>query len=388
MKNIWTIIKKDLKRYFTDKRILVSLFLPGLITFAMYNFMGDLLARQFAPKVETYEIYAVNLPDEVKATLDATGTVKFIDAADRDADEMKSAIREKEISLYAVFEEGFMEKIMVYDPQSGTPAPRVKLYFNSTDAASQSAYSMVKATLDAIENSIANRFDVNPAGENYDCATPEDVSTSVITMMVPMMLMIFLWSGCMMIASESIAGEKERGTMATLLVTPLKRSHLALGKIIGLSVPALASSACSFIGIMLSLPKLFAGMDVSASVYGFGTYAALFALIVITVMLFNIILVMISTLAKSVKEAASFASVAMVPIMLIGVASMMGSSFSNPLLFLIPAFNTAQCFAALLALSSGPLGFLITIISNAAYIALGIFLLTKMFDNEKIMFGR
>ncbi|MBP5193522.1 MAG: ABC transporter permease [Clostridia bacterium] len=388
MKNIWTVIKKDLKRYFTDKRILISLFLPGLIIFVMYNFMGNLLAEQFAPSDQICEIYAVNLPEEVKVLLESTHAVKLTDAAGEDPDGIKKDIREKKVALYAVFEENFMESILSYDPQSGTPAPRVKLYFNSTDATSQTAYSLVETALDTIENSIANRFDVNPEGENYDCATVEDVSTTLITMLVPMLLMIFLWSGCMMIASESIAGEKERGTIATLLVTPLKRSHLALGKIIGLSLPALASSACSFLGIILSLPKLFAGMDVSASIYGFGTYAALLALVVVTVLLFNIILVMISTLAKSVKEAASYASVAMVPIMLIGVVSMMGNSFSDPMLFMIPGFNTAQCFAAVLALSFSPLNFLITVVSNAVYVALGIFLLTKMFDSEKIMFGK
>ena len=40
----------------------------------------------------------------------------------------------------------------------------------------------------------------------------------------------------MSVAPESIAGEKDRGTIATLLVTPLKRTHLAIGKIISLAI--------------------------------------------------------------------------------------------------------------------------------------------------------
>ena len=60
------------------------------------------------------------------------------------------------------------------------------------------------------------------------------MSAQMITMMLPYLLLIFLFTGCVAITSESIAGEKERGTINTLLVTPTKRSYLAIGKIIAL----------------------------------------------------------------------------------------------------------------------------------------------------------
>ena len=391
MKKIFTVIKKDLKRYFTDRRILVGLFLPGIIIYVMYSFMGTLITDTFMSDPEKYEIYEVNMPEAVSSSLSSLKDIKtnLTDAASMDAEEIKRGIREEKIDIYVVFDNDFYNKILAYDVSSGTPAPQVKIYYNSTNTISQNAYSLMAGILDSLEQSLANRFDVNaPTGEVYDCATPEDVSTTFITMIMPMLLMIFLWSGCMMVASESIAGEKERGTIATLLVTPVKRSHFALGKIIGLSLTAMASSVCSFAGIMLSLPGLFAGLNVTASIYGFGTYAALFVLIVITVLLFNIILVLISTFAKSVKEAASYSSVAMIPIMLIGVLTLMGNSFNSPLFYIIPIFNSAQCFSAVLALSFSPLNFLITVLSNAVYTGLGIWALTKMFGNERIMFGK
>ena len=74
---------------------------------------------------------------------------------------------------------------------------------------------------------MANKFDINAGEEAYDCATKEDVVGQIFSMMLPMLMMIFLFSGCMAVAPESIAGEKERGTNATLLVTPMKRSSLA-----------------------------------------------------------------------------------------------------------------------------------------------------------------
>mgnify|MGYP002564867313 CR=1 FL=1 len=75
-------------------------------------------------------------------------------------------------------------------------------------------------------------------------------------------MMVFLFSGCMAVAPESIAGEKERGSIATLLVTPLGRGELAMGKVISLGCISLLSGASSFLGTMLSLPKLMGAGDV------------------------------------------------------------------------------------------------------------------------------
>ena len=78
-------------------------------------------------------------------------------------------------------------------------------------------------------------------------------------------------------APESIAGEKERGTIATLLVTPMKRSSLALGKVFSLSIIALLAGCSSFIGTFAALPKMMGGelTGVDSSVYVPMDYAML-----------------------------------------------------------------------------------------------------------------
>ena len=392
MNSMWTVIKKDLKRYFTDKRLLVSLFLPGIIIFTVYNFIGGAIMGGIMGEDSAYVVYAENLPEEISGRLktDKGMTFSFKEVSSSERDGATALLKSGEIQLYVVFDEDFIIKASEYDVNSGLPAPKVKVYFNSAEIRSESAYSRFSGILNEYEQSIANRFDVNPpTGEAYDVATPEDMSAMIITMVFPMVLLIFLWTGCMMISAEAIAGEKERGTMATLLVTPIKRSDLVFGKILSSGLTALTSSVCSFIGIMLSLPGLFAGMGVViGSVYNAGTYIALFALILFTVLLFNVLLMIISTLSKSVKEAASWSSAAMLPIMLVSVSTLMGKTATAPLLYLIPVYNTAQCFTALLSLSFDPINFLITIAANAAYILLGAWALKKMFENEKIMFSK
>ena len=154
-----------------------------------------------------------------------------------------------------------------------SPAPNVEVYYNSTSTESSAAYQLVSYALDSYEAALANKFDVNAAtDDSYDLASKEDSTAQFFAMMLPMLMTMFLFSGCMAIAPESIAGEKERGTIATLLVTPIKRSELAIGKIISLSAIGLLSGLSSFVGTMLSLPKLMG--DASDSKHLLPTKAA------------------------------------------------------------------------------------------------------------------
>ena len=224
----------------------------------------------------------------------------------------------------------------------------------------------------------------------YDVATSEDISAMVVTMMLPFLLLTFLFTGCVSISTESIAGEKERGTIATLLVTPTKRSHIAIGKIIALSIAALVSATCSFVGVILSLPKLMSmGEDtqITLSMYDFSTYVSIFAVILVTVIFFTAILSIISTLSKNLKEASQWSSVLMIFIMMLGVTSMigMGNIASNPLVYLIPVYNSVQCMSGIFAMSFNGLNFVITILANIVYIGFGVYILAKMFNSEKIM---
>lgn len=193
----------------------------------------------------------------------------------------------------------------------------------------------------------------------------------------------------MAVAPESIAGEKERGTIASLLITPVKRSTIALGKIIALSITGLASATSSFIGLMVSLPKL-AGTDsgFDLSIYGVGTYLLVFLVIISTVLVFTVLISLISTYAKSIKEASSFAMPLMIIVMLVGVSTMMGTASNNTALYLIPVYNSTNALLSIFSLQVDYLNLAITIISNLLITGLGVFVLTRMFNSEKIMFRK
>ncbi len=387
--NILTLIKKELTRFFTDRRMVFSLILPGLIIFVLYSVMGNFMGEMTAIDDDyEYQIYVLNQPEELKGfnvSSQYNFNIIYLDEAD---DSLLQDIQDQDVDLYIIYTPDFYNKMTNYVTGEGA-APDIDMYYNSAKNESSFIYDYYKAILNQYETSMTNRFDINVDQDvTYDLATQDDISMMIITSILPFLLMTFLFSGAMNISSESIAGEKERGTIATLLMTPTKRSEIALGKIISLSLITLVSAASSFLGLMLSLPKLLGESNFSVSMYGVGTYVLLFVVIISTVLIYVVLLSIVSAYAKSVKEAASLAAPFMILNMLIGISSMLGVSSTNTAAYFIPLYNSVQSITGILSLAVNPLNLGITIIVNLVVVSIGVWVLAKMFNSEKIMFNK
>ncbi len=387
MKTIGIILKKELKRFFTDYRMLIGIILPGFLIFALYSVMGNFIGNFAGDDTEItgFSMYVENEP-EVLSSLFKEGLKEFeIVYLDEKLEkkEFLEKIENKELDLYVVYPSNMMESI------SNKEIPNIEIYYNSASNASLTAYTLYNSILNAYEDSLTNLFDINNSADTkYDLAKNEDLTVKILTMMLPFLLITFLFSGAMGICSESIAGEKERGTIATLLVTPTKRSYIVIGKASALGITALASALISFIGLIASIPKLV-GTDLSLSAYNISTIFMLLLVITVTVLLFTVVLTIVSTFAKSVKEASSLSIPVMIVVMLLGATSFMGTAAStNAALYLIPVYGAIQSLTGILSMSITPLCFSMFLLSSIIYIGLGAFILTKMFNSERIMFNK
>ena len=388
-KGIWPVMKKELARFFKDRRLcLTTLLLPGLMIYVIYSFMGDALGSQFTVSEDyTYQIEAIHLPDSV-AEMSEELPVQFhsIDPSQQ-ADAM-NAVQNQELDLLLIFPQDFDAQVAAYDVSSEAAAPNVEIYYNSAATESSEAYDQVTALLEAHETAIANKFDINRGSGTYDLVDAQDLAGMTFASLMPMLIMIFLFSGCMAVAPESIAGEKERGTIATILVTPIHRSELALGKIFSLSIIALLSGLSSTIGVLLSMPKLMGGTDISMTVYGLGDYAMLGLVVLSTVLLLIALISIISAFAKSTKEAQTLIMPLMIIVMVIGVSGMFGEPTQDSLLYLIPLYGSVQSMAGIFAFDFNMVHTAICVISTLCYAAACIFVLTRMFHSERIIFTR
>ena len=381
---VFTIFKKELARFFGDRRMAVTtLLLPGLMIYLMYTFMGSALTGRFSVE-DTYKPTAVveNLPDSLSPTLSQALDLQ------EEAEPM-DLVRDQELDLYIRFPANFDADVAAYDMSSEATAPQVEVYYKSAATSSSNGYSLVKEILDQYESSLVNKFHVNWDGI-YDLATQEDATGFVFSSMMPMLLLIFLFSGCMAVAPEAIAGEKERGTIATLLITPAKRGSIALGKIMALSVIALLAGASSAIGSILSLPKLMGAAAGQLTVtYVTEDYVLLGVVILSTVLLLITLISIVSAFAKSIKEAQTYVTPMMILVVLIGVTAMFGNGAKAEwYYYLIPLYNSVQCMVGIFAFSASPLFILTTVATNLVLTGCGVFLLTRMFNSERIIFSR
>ena len=389
MRDILIIMKKELRRFFTDRRLLLSLLLPGILIYVVYSLMGSVMGDAFGED-ETYvpRICVIGETDAFRTAMNTVGFA-YTEANYETAEQAREDLKNKNIDLVVEYEPDFAAKKAAHEADETAPAPTITITGYSTENHSSSAAATVSAVLSMSASVVTERTFYTVVNE--DLATQEDTSMMIVSMIMPMLLMMLLFSGCMAVATESIAGEKERGTIATLLITPVPRGSIAIGKILALSITALFSSVVSFVAVLAALPKLMGGDStdmVDLSIYGAGTYLGIFAVIVITVLVFTVLLSVLSTLAKSVKEASQYALPVMMLVMLMGIASMFGGQIGGLWPYFIPIFNAATCMAGLFSKTFTAAGFAITLGVNAACVALGVFALTKLFGNEKVMFNK
>ena len=389
--NTVTIIKKEFARFFGDKRMILSvILLPGVMIYLLYSLMGVMMAKQLVTSDDYVgTAYVQNMPTEFVSMFDAI-PVEWNEVSDAELPGIQDLLTKKEADLLLIFPEDFISAIQSYDISGGEAAPNIAVYYNSAKTESSTIYSLVSNVLTAYETTLTNRFDINAGSVKYDLATEKDATGLLFAMLLPMLLMMFLFSGCLSVAPESIAGEKERGTIATLLVTPMKRSSLALGKIISLSCIALLAGLSSFLGTMLSLPNMMGGaMELDASYYSTTDYALLLGVILSTILVLISLISCISAFAKSIKEAASLCSPLNILTMVVSlVPSMGGDELKKTGMFFLPIFNSVLCMNDIFAFEADITKVLITIGMNVVYACILTFVLTRIFNSEKAMFSK
>lgn len=382
MKSVWTIVKKEFSRFFKDKRMIITILLPGVLIFVLYSIMGTVM-EGITSVDDEYKptVYAVNMPATIQSTLGAVFELTLDDGTG-DIDAAKQDVKDEKRDLVVIFPENFSQVVL----GNSIANSEVRVFYNSANTNSSAAYSIFSAAMEVYKQP---KFEINSSMDvQFDLASEKDIAVQVFSMVVPMLMFSLLASACVAVAPEAIAGEKERGTMATMLITPIKRWQLALGKILSLSVFALLSGLSSFIGVILSLPKLMAGVSVAVP-YGVGDYFMIFGLIISIVLVIIAAFSVLSCLAKSVKEAGSYISPLMIVIILLGVVSMFFTTATPPVgLFAIPLLGSALAISGIMAMSVTPLAIVLSIISNFVCAVALIVLLAFMFKSERIMFNK
>jgi len=389
MRNVLTIFRKEWDRVFKDKRLILSVMvLPGLMIFIIYTFMGSALTGYMTPEEEL--VAFANAPEvftDLWTSLETTGTVepRAIDESELGA--YRDLVDASEWQLVIVFPEHFEDDL-------GVVKPEIVVYFNPNETDSIMVFQRFQSYVNLYQEELsAALYGDTEAFSVAWGATPENPAQQTGDMMstlLPMLVVMFLFSGAMAIGPESIAGEKERGTIATLLVTPVKRREIAIGKVLSLGVLSLISAVSSFVGIISSLPNLLGIEGVDVDVYGWTDYLTILALLFSTVFVIVGVIAIVSAYAKNMKEAGTLITPIYLVTIIIGVSTMFSDGASADWwAYLIPIYNTVQTLTAVLTFDPATSAHLIvTVLSNLVFTALLIYILNRMFQSERIMFAK
>jgi sodium transport system permease protein len=202
--------------------------------------------------------------------------------------------------------------------------------------------------------------------------------------------MIFLFSGSINAGLDTTSGEKERGSLAILLVNQVSRTSIAWGKILYVSVIAVCSAGATFLGFMISMilpqgSRFMFQSDIS------GTVVSGFSLMVIVLALFSsalftgAVVTLLGSLAKSVKEGSTYVMPLYLVVVLVGVTTMYMDPTTNLVLFLVPIVNTIFVMKASFMGMTDVLHMVMAIVANILLAGICALLVSKLFNSEKIL---
>ena len=230
--------------------------------------------------------------------------------------------------------------------------------------------------------------------EKKNVAPPEKVGAAVFGGLIPYLVSLLCMTGAMYPAMDLTAGEKERGTMETILTSPVSRTHLVLGKFLTVLTASLSTAALSIFSMGLSFrysknllgdvpPELGAQLHMRLAP---SAVAAVFAMVLPIAVLFSAALLAISLFAKSYKEAQSYISPLMIVVILPSVASLLPGVELNTRLALIPILNTSLVSKEIVSGTYHWNYIALIFASSCVYAALALFTAVKLFQREDVLF--
>ncbi len=287
-----------------------------------------------------------------------------------------------------------------------TRVPPVLVVRNSADDKSMVAFGRVQKALQSWEDAV-RKFSFEQAGLPKELQHParlawievareEQVAASVWSKMFPALLVIMALTGAFYPAIDLGAGEKERGTMETLLISPAKRVELVLGKFATIMLFSTATALLNLLSMGLTGQQMSAVMSdgvanrVSLDFPGLAPLAWLVILLLPLSALFSALCLALATFARSTKEGQYYLTPLLMVVMGLTMFCLSPAVEMTPLYSVIPVVNVALLLKGLL-LNSASSGNLVVyaipvLISSIGYSMLALWWAIELYNSEDVLF--
>jgi sodium transport system permease protein len=397
-RNIGFVYRKELTEWLRDRRTLIATVLVPLLLFPIMMVGFTALAIMFVGKAkrETPKVMILGGEDspQVLEGLRKIENMEIVPAAIN----WKEQVSNKEIraavelpgNFQASLERGESRLVKIYyyegDIKSSFGANRVEKFLK------EYRDQIIKNRLAAknLPEALLKPFEV----KQENVAPPEKVSGATFGGMIGYMVILLCMTGAMYPAIDLTAGEKERGTMETILSSPISRLDLVLGKFFLVLSASLATASLAVIsmgvsfGIVGKSHALGRGTGEAGFVLhiGLSSVMAVFLMALPLAVLFSAVLMTIALFAKSFKEAQSYLTPMTFLVVIPAVASLMPGIELTPKLAIIPILNTSLVCKEIISGTYHWNYIGLIFLSTCVYAAAAMFLAVKMFQRESVLF--
>ena len=355
-KFVWQVARKELLSTLRDRRTLISTILMPLILIPVFTVgFPLLLGRAFSGQGQDRQPVGVigPLPAALRTQLtqDAGGEVgvRLLPVTDP-----LKAVRSGQV-------QAVLKVTGALPTEAGGTSGTVQLYAKLGNLKAESGViSKLKSALDAYnaslvaaklkERGLPASFLTPVRVQTLDASRPQEAASGQLAFIIPMFLLQFILAGSMATAIDSTAGEKERGTLEVLLVSPIRRSEVVVGKLLATTLTALTAAGFGLLGVLLSgvVGAVLLRGQIGAVAGQMGgrlsvTPASIAVLILMALsaaLLLSALLIAVSIFARSYKEAQTYIT----PISLLIVLPAVGLQFADFIgrgagLYSIPVVN-------------------------------------------------
>ncbi len=397
---IKTIYKKEILDLLRDKKTLIMMVLVPLLLYPLIMVVALLVSSAVSSNMQANE-YRIAIQEEEGVQYDKDVFVSILeDTKDEleyhmvvvESSEPEKQLVDEEIDAYiqvsmegekVVFDVRYLSSITNSSAASDMLGDKLKLYQEKRE---ETMLKELNLDADRIMNSVKIDW--------TDRSNKEERLGSIMGMILPFLLITSILMGAVYPSIDTTAGEKERGTLETLLTLPVRNDELIMGKFLAVATISVVSALLNLLsmGIMAGfLYNVMSSTNAEAATLNLTGFIPAVLIVVLCVIAFALfisaITMCVTTFAKSFKEANNYVTPLLLVVMLTGYISFIPNIEFNEVMATIPVANVCLLITNLLLFKYELSLIFIVLITNVAYAVLAIWALSKIYDSEEILFG-
>jgi len=409
---IATIWRKEISETLRDRRTLfITLVLPVLLyplliigftrlaesesqaalakpsTIAVWGVVPEALQHELSSRSHLSVRPWLGAPPEVRTGLEqrtlsapSTTPVQRRNERPRDPDvppEVEEAPTEASAAAREVVGARRAEVVLVLWGDGGN----ISIYFDSVREESQLAAARTSRVLQAYSRQLAREpFAVAVR----DVAPPSRQAGRIIGTMLPFLLLTLCIVGGLYPAIDLTAGEKERGTMQTLMCAPVLPGEIIGGKFLAVWTMSLASALANIVSLATTITRT---LPIDGTAIPLSTYALTALVLLPVTLLTSALFLALAVFAKDYKEGQSFLTPVYMALAMPAAVTMLPTIQLNAWTTFVPVVNIALLIKALLVGEARTELVFLVLAASAMYAALALALAVRVFQREQVLLG-